>query len=249
VFRRTVDAFAATLGDLSPAEWGRHALRDLDIQGLVGHLIGVERDFLVALDLRSADAGDQSAPSDHIAATQASATAQTERAPEDTRREWLLIASTTADHVATFDDERLRSPVTLHSLTLPVDAMLIVRSFEMWTHDEDIRRATGRLLAAPEAARLIHMTQLAVSLLPAGMMRAQLPLDRGVRLVLTGPGGGTWPAAVGSGPVDARLVVDAVSFCRVVANRVDPAHSGAVVTGDESLGAELLAGARTLALD
>jgi hypothetical protein len=127
--------------------------------------------------------------------------------------------------------------------------MLIVRSFEMWTHDEDIRRATGRPLAAPEAARLSLMTRLAVSLLPAGMMRAQLSVDRGVRLVLTGPGGGTWPAPLGSGPVEARLVVDAVSFCRVVANRVDPADAGAMVTGDESLGADLLAGARTLALD
>jgi hypothetical protein len=40
-----------------------------------------------------------------------------------------------------------------------------------------------------------------------------------------------------------------VSFFPFVANRVDPADSGAVITGDESLGVGLLAGARTLALD
>jgi hypothetical protein len=97
------------------------------------------------------------------------------------------------------------------------------------------------------------MTELAVSLLPAGMMRAGRPGgDRTVRLVLTGPGGGTWPAAVGHADgnrVGARLVMDTVSFCRVVANRIVPAESGALISGDQSLAGDVLAGARTLALD
>jgi uncharacterized protein (TIGR03083 family) len=222
VFRRTVESFAATLANLSDDEWRRPALRDLDVQQLVGHLMGVERAFQVAFGLRSTDGA---LAADHIGSTQSTASAQTGRAPADTRREWLSTASASADHVESLDDEDLRTPVTLHGITLPMESMLIVRSFEMWTHEEDIRRATGRPLAAPEPARLSPMTRLAVALLPAGMGRVDRPaVDGNVRLVLTGPGGGTWPAALGSsqgGPVEARLVIDAVLFCRLVANRID----------------------------
>jgi uncharacterized protein (TIGR03083 family) len=248
-FQRTVDAFAATIADLSTADWGQRALRDLDVQGLVGHLIGVEHDFQAALGLAPAS----NPGNDHIASTQSTANAQTGRPPEETRRDWLSAVSLTTGHVAAVDDTGLRAPVTLHGATFPLHAYLIVRSFEMWTHDEDIRRATGRPLAAPEPARLTLMTQLAVSLLPAGMMRAGRPgLERTVRLVLTGPGGGTWPAAVGpadGSPAGARLVLDTVSFCRLVANRIDDDDSGALVSGDRSLAGHVLAGARTLALD
>jgi uncharacterized protein (TIGR03083 family) len=245
-----MDSFSATLADLSDDEWARPALRDLHVQGLVGHLIGVEHDFQVALGLQ--DAEDSDSPTDHVASTQLMAAAQEGRAPSDTRHDWLLTASRTADRVSAFDDDRLGANVSLHGITFSVDAMLIVRSFEMWTHEEDIRRATGRPLAAPEAARLSLMTQLAVSLLPAGMMRAERPVDRTVRLVLTGPGGGTWPAAVAgqNGELaEARLVIDAVSFCRVVANRMEPADAGAWVSGDQALARDVLDGARTLALD
>jgi uncharacterized protein (TIGR03083 family) len=251
-FKRTVAAFAGTIGDLSTADWGQPALRELDVQGLVGHLIGVEHDFQTALGL-APRSGSNSPGVDHIASTQSTANAQAGRPPEETRRDWLSAVSLTTGHVAAVDDTGLRAPVTLHGATFPLDAYLIVRSFEMWTHDEDIRRATGRPLAAPEPARLTLMTQLAVSLLPAGMMRAGRPgLERTVRLVLTGPGGGTWPAAVGpadGSPAGARLVLDTVSFCRLVANRIDDDDSGALVSGDRSLAGHVLAGARTLALD
>ena len=43
-FRRAADALDALLGTLGDEDWPVPALRDLDVQGLVGHLIGVEED-------------------------------------------------------------------------------------------------------------------------------------------------------------------------------------------------------------
>jgi hypothetical protein len=49
--------------------------------------------------------------------------------------------------------------------------------------------------------------------------------------------------------VDVRIVIDAVDFCRLVANRMDPATIATVVTGDDALAQDLFTGAASLALD
>jgi hypothetical protein len=73
----------------------------------------------------------------------------------------------------------------------------------------------------------------------------------------TGPGGGTWQTQLGTtpdgpqpeGPVDVRVVIDAVDFCRLVANGMDPATIATVVTGDDALARGPFTGAASLALD
>jgi uncharacterized protein (TIGR03083 family) len=141
---------------------------------------------------------------------------------------------------------------------LPLDLVLVVRSFEIWVHHEDIRRAIGQPLQAPGDAVLARMVQLATDLLPIGLARAGTPAEEAtVRLVLTGMGGGSWDIPLGpavngaskpSGP-GTVVVVDAPAFCRVVGNREDLAGSGAIVLGDANLAERLFAGAASLALD
>jgi hypothetical protein len=148
--------------------------------------------------------------------------------------------------------DRLSERASLHGLRMPLDDLLVARTFELWTHEEDIRRATGRPLQAPDAASLRLMTELAISLVPAVMARADRPGDvQRARIVLTGTGGGTWQTALDAradgagreGPVDVRIVVDAVAFCRLVANRADPDALAAIVTGD-GVGGRPLCGPR-----
>ena len=117
------------------------------------------------------------------------------------------------------------------------------------------------------------MTALGVALLPSGLARARPDSPaRTARIVLTGPGGGTWQTSLarhasgetadgpgdasaategsnGSGPVDVRIVVDTIDFCRLVANRMDPAALTAVVSGDGALARDVFVGAASLALD
>jgi uncharacterized protein (TIGR03083 family) len=241
-YRRAASAFHAVLCSLSDDDWRTPVLRDLDVQGLVGHLIGVEHDVHRAL------AGDPAvAAADHVASTQAAAVRQVARAPAGTRAEWRHAADGTLDLVRSADGS---ARVALHGLRLPVRTLLVVRAFELWTHENDIRQAVGWAASVPDASTLRLMTDLAARLLPqAG---AGLGEATDIRLVLTGPGGGTWDVTVGTGPPGAAsvaIVTDAVGFCRLAANRITPAELDVSVTGDPARAAAVLFAVSTLALD
>jgi uncharacterized protein (TIGR03083 family) len=245
-FRRTVARFGALLDELAEPEWSAPALRDLDVQGLVGHLIGVEEAFVAGLTGRS-----DPARSDHVADTQAAARRQSGRPTALTRREWSDRA---ADSIAAVADRDPEETAHFFGLTLPLDAVLVVRAFELWTHDEDVRRATGRTLAAPDPECLARMVTLVTTLLPLAVEQAgRARPGTTVRLVLTGPAGGTWDVDLGGtgrpGPASARVVVDAAQFCRAVADRANTVTTGAVVSGDRDLVGDLFVGAAALALD
>ena len=128
----------------------------------------------------------------------------------------------------------------------------MVRAFELWTHDNDIRQAAGLPATVPDPSTLALMTRLAARPLPRAATRTGLREPVNVHLVLTGPGGGTWDVAVGQGspgPVSIGIVANAVGFCRLVANRVAPAELELHVTGDPGRAAGVLAVAAALALD
>jgi len=249
-FRRATDAFHATLGQLRGADWARHALRDLDVQGLVGHLTGVEEDVQRAL------AGDPAvAAAEHVASTQAAAVRQAGRAPDQTRAEWRGAADRTVGLVAAVPDPGAQ--VAVHGLRLPLSLLLIVRAFELWVHENDIRQVAALPPSAPDASTLTLMTGVAARLLPVAAARNGLDEPVSLHLVLTGPGGGTWDLALGQAavseagatPPDVAIVADAVGFCRLVANRAAVASLDLHVTGDQGRAAAVLAAASTLALD
>jgi len=255
-FGRALASLDRLLVSLDPEQWTIPALRGLDVQGLVGHLTGVERHFLAAMH----EPEGAQADADHVAATDTVAAAQGGRVPSETLGEWRAATTATLGalaEVATWPARR-DDVMALHGLRMPLGPLLVVRTFEVWTHEEDIRRATGRPLQAPDAASLRLMTDLAVALLPAGLRRSGRRADgRSARIVLTGPGGGTWQTDLGAlpgqtpaaGRTDVRIVLDAIDFCRLVANRVDPATLTTVVSGDDALARDIFAGAASLALD
>ncbi len=77
-------------------------------------------------------------------------------------------------------------------------------------------------------------------------------MGRTARIVLTGPGGGAWtqqldPAMALPGAVDVSIVADAVDFCRLAAQRLDPAELAVVIEGDAALADDLLVGAAVFA--
>jgi uncharacterized protein (TIGR03083 family) len=250
-FRRTVRSMDSLLVELTDAEWTAPALRSLTVQGLIGHLIGVERDFLAAVrGLIPAQPGAD----DHVASTQTSALEQLGKSPDQTLHDWRQAITDTTDALRhSPQPDRPAPPVSLHGITLPLGDLVVVRAFEMWTHEEDARRATGRPLSPPDDSTLSLMSRLAATLLPHAMARTGRSAPAEVRLVLTGRGGGTFTAHVGD-PSDTtsdrtRLIIDTVQFCRVVADRLADADVTADISGDPELAAAALAGARSLALD
>jgi uncharacterized protein (TIGR03083 family) len=247
-FARAADALEAVLAALDDEQWRRPALRGLDVQGLIGHLTGVER------DVQRAVAGDPGvACADHVASTQGAADAEAGRSPEDTRRAWRAAVETTLRLAAAEDLGRI---VAVHGMRLPLAALLVVRAFELWTHENDVRAATGLPPSEPDAPVLALMTELAVGFLPVGMARIgadTVPLD--LHLVLTGPGGGTWDVALGGDGATGRtapevmIVADATRFCRLVADRIEPAALDARVRGETADAGLVLRAAAALALD
>jgi uncharacterized protein (TIGR03083 family) len=239
------------LAGLTDDQWTVRAIRDLTVQGLIGHLIGVERDFDRAVrGLIPAQPGAE----DHVGATQSSALDQLGKSPDQTLHEWRQAVADTLALVGNMPEgDRPAPPVSLHGITLPLGDFLVVRAFEMWTHEEDVRRAIGQPLSPPDDATLSLMSRLAATLLPYAMARTGRTAPAEVRLVLTGRGGGTFTVQVGQqaeGTLDrARLIMDTVQFCRVVADRLDNADLAIDVSGDADLAVAALAGARALALD
>ena len=245
-FGRAADAFCRLLSSLGEEDWKKPVLRDLDIQGLVGHLIGVEDDVQRGLagDPAVADAG-------HVESTQGAAVRQAGRSLALTRDEWRRAADRTLEMARAASREQA-AKVAVHGMRLPLRELLVVRAFELWVHDNDIRRAVGLPPSVPDTPVLRLMSDLAARMLPYAATRTGLREPVDVHLVLTGPGGGTWEVAVGQSPPDpvaVTIVTDAVGFCRLAANRATAADLDLYVTGDSGRAAGVLAVATALALD
>ena len=127
------------------------------------------------------------------------------------------------------------------------------KTFELWMHADDVRLAVGRPLTVPEAGTVLALCRLATGLLPIGMAstRGSRP-GRTIRVVLVGPGGGTWlcPGAPGhavADEADALLVADAATFCRLFHGQVEAGSVPVAVEGDGDLVAAALAGAQAFA--
>jgi hypothetical protein len=145
--------------------------------------------------------------------------------------------------------------VAYHHLSGSVRGLLVVRTFELWTHDEDIRAATGQPPNELDAARLALMGGKLMELLPLGMsMTGTTRPGRTATIRLRGPNG-TLSYAVpldlaGSpGPPDVVVSTSALDICRLAANRLSVGELAVEVEGDGSLLEPLLVGATAFSMD
>lgn len=254
-FATTVAELDAVLAGLSPQD-GERPVRSAHptwrVRDVVAHLVAVDRYQLGELG------GEPWSPPpgtelDHLAMTEPVVAELAELSWEALLATWragsaALVARGEAERAA----GRLDDAHGFTGLTLPLRALLIVRVFEIWTHTDDVRAAVGLPLAAPDPERLTLMSALAVRALPLGLAVAGRSLPgRTVRLVLTGPGGGAWSQSLDlakpAGEPDVVMVADVVDFCRLAAKRLPAADLAVAVSGDESLVADVLAGAAVFA--
>jgi uncharacterized protein (TIGR03084 family) len=101
------------------------------------------------------------------------------------------------------------------------------RLAEYWAHGLDITEPLG--LDFPDTDRLRHIAWLAHRTLPYALSKAGQP-PAPVRCSLTAPDQvTTW--TFGPGEADSEITGSAAAFCRVAAQRLDPADSGLQATG------------------
>ena len=135
-----------------------------------------------------------------------------------------------------------------HGWPFPVEAVLVARGFELWTHADDFRRSTGRPIDQPSVRDLRAMSSFSMQNLELILMLVHPNAPTGgARIVLTGPGGGTYTV----GNPDERVVtavVDVVDYCRVAADRLEPRDLVADIDGDRAITDALWEASRTFAM-
>lgn len=112
------------------------------------------------------------AAADHVESTRSAAGAYGRRPLERTRTEWRRAVGDTLARVESMNN--IDIPVAMHGLRTTLAKLLLVRTFELWTHDNDIRRAVGLVPTLPDGSTLRLMTAMAAEVLPLGAARIGL---------------------------------------------------------------------------
>jgi uncharacterized protein (TIGR03083 family) len=247
----TIELLGGLLDQLAPSDWDVPTIEGWSVKGLVSHLIAIEKYFGRQLGLWLFDV-DPDLEHDHLGMTRAFVESWRDRSGDEVLARWRALTTTTTRHLQSLERAAFRLPFHFHYLDTTLSTVLIARVFEIWTHDEDIRRATGRVIVAPDGARLRRMSRVAVASMPFGLAFGGAPVaGRTARIVLTGPGGGTWDQALGlgetAGEPDTTLVLDVVDYCRLAARRLTAGDVAVTVEGDAELARLVLAGAGVFA--
>ncbi len=252
MFRRGIAASVEEIERLDPAEWRAPLLRrDWDVQEMVGHLLGAARYLNGALGRE--DAIRDLPLAEHVAFTQPWIDAQREASPAQTTAAFVEAFNPLADHAIGLDAEALAAVTQYYGFDVQRSTALIAASFELWAHVDDIRRAVGHAPLVPSGEELSVMCRLAGGVLPFTMGYVGTPhAGQSARLVLTGPGGGTYVVSSGTdapppGDEDALVVIDALGFCRIAGRHLDVDELDFEVEGDETFARDMLVSARVLA--
>lgn len=245
LYRSRAVALAELLRDLGAEEWQLTAAPyEWSIHGLVAHLLQIERHTARQFGL---DGSLDERPQPHLAVGSDEIARELADEPTHTRDRWWHAVQRLEEHLRS-DGYDPAAPAPLHGWPFTCDSALVARAFELWTHGDDVRRATGRPLDVPSPGELRTMSTLSVSSLP--LVVPTIAPDASVgptRFVLTGDGGGTFDIG-GEGERELLVVVDVVDYCRLAARRIAPADLAATVEGDVALLPPLWEAARAFAV-
>ncbi|GAA1700610.1 maleylpyruvate isomerase family mycothiol-dependent enzyme [Fodinicola feengrottensis] len=247
ILEQELDSVAALAGELSEQDWDKPTdCPGWSVKDQVSHIVGVEQRLLGDKDPEHELPADLPYLRNEIARQVEVAVDYRRSKPgADVRAE---LVETTKRRLAQLRelaggpdaDPEVKGPLG-HTRTM--SGLLPVRTFDIWTHEQDIRNATGRPgnvdgpVAAEVSGSLVRMLPYAVgkSGLPAGTtveltVIAPLPLKTVVLRV---------KAATGSEPVetdspDVRLSISGERLARVVTGRLRPEDAGITATGEEA---------------
>lgn len=161
---------------------------------------------------------------------------------------WIEAVERVRDACALVDPSK---PVLAHDLPTDVGGLLVLRTFELWAHLQDVCAATGRTCPAADGTQLALMSSRLMGALPGALFLRDVPLPRqAVRFVLTGaaPGCCDLPGVESDTP-PLTIVVDTVDVCRVAARRLATSDLDVVVEGDAELAGTLLGALDAFARD
>jgi uncharacterized protein (TIGR03083 family) len=249
-FIKTAAELADLFDGLTVDDWRRTtAVYGATVRGIVEHLVGVERYILGCLDLRPRLEAPRR--QDHWPVSKLAATGLAGEPDETVSRSWWLEVLGLIRACGELGPDQ---EVTYHHLAGTLQGLLVVRTFELWTHGNDIRQAIGRPADDLDEARLSLMVSELMRVLPLGLALSGCPQPgRTARLHLTGDGGGSFDVPLDPdtavGEPDITLTTTVIDLCRLAANRLSPDVLDVTVTGDRDLLEPVLVGAAAFAAD
>jgi uncharacterized protein (TIGR03083 family) len=256
LWRRQLAELDALLGHLAPDEWRATTSFDRSVHELLAHLSAVLDQYAAEIGAGSFEIAPGT-PLDHWGITEPRIAELTALDPAVTVAHLREVGARLGAFLAGVPAEKFAEARDGYVLTLGDRTRL--QCFELWMHTDDVRRATGRALVDPDPERVCALSDLSARFVGLGMLVTgrDHPGRRG-RLVLTGPGGGTWQVALATEDLaldgadrsddDVVVVANAIDYCRM-AGRLLPVEELAIeVEGDASLALDLLAGAQAYAV-
>lgn len=222
------DALDAELASLTPAQWASFALVGWSVRDVVAHLAAVHEVLVPRLT-----GLDESAvtPAELHVATEEATDELRGASPHEAAERWRRSVAGLRHGLSVCDTD-----VSWLGLVVPAEKVIVDRAFETWIHADDIRRATGRVPLDPSDPHLRLLCDLAVELLPLGLLLTERPHDALVTLDLHGPGGGIWQVPLGSGAASGlafTVQAPARELCLLMGDRVDAADLRWAVHGDD----------------
>jgi uncharacterized protein (TIGR03083 family) len=243
--------FSAYVRELEPTEW--HEPTDLpgwDVAAVVAHVVHLEA-VLAGTPHEAVDVGEPGHVTNPMGTyTEQGVVARRERSREELLEE--LEAATAKRHgelVASLPEPLDPAPDVFGLLGWSNLTLLSNRPLDIWMHEQDLRRATGRLggLAGPVAEHVIGVFQRSLGYV-VGKRTDAGPGDS-VRIlvegcapatVLVGDDGRAAPAEVGEPTVTISL--DREGFIVLAGGRRTPDQVPHEIAGNEELGRQVVAG-------
>ncbi len=135
---------------------------------------------------------------------------------------------------------------------VPLPRFLPIRVLDVWTHEQDVRQATGRPGGLSGAAAAVSVGQIAAllpyvvgsSVAPPPGSSVAVAVDGGVPVATTVTVGADGPATATDGVLPGATVTLRMStetLGRLAGGRVDPGSAAVEIEGDDELGRRVLA--------
>lgn len=241
----------AVLRELGDDDWDRPALPGWTVKDVLAHLAHLESEAAgmdqpeggrVAVESRA----NQPMPTD---LTEVGVAARRQRPAATLLEELETACATRREVLAALDvsDPGTPAPGIVGDLGWDLRTLLRNRPIDLWVHEQDIRRATGRPMTTTGVGAA-HVAGLMAKIFPMALRR--LPVGTAVVATVTGPQGRVLAARVGedgrAAPFDpdegsdVALVMDDATWLLLTGGRITPEEALVEVTGDADIAATVL---------
>lgn len=241
----------ALLHDLSDAEWDRPALPGWAARDVLAHLAHLESEA-AGMDQPAGGRLEVEAKRNQpmpAAVTDAGVQSRRERSAAELLEEFTAACARRREVLAEIDtsDPKAPAPGLAGNLGWDLGTWLRNRPIDLWVHEHDIRRATGRPMVTSTTGAA-HVAGVMTAAFPAALRR--LPEGASVVAHVSGPQGRVLTARVGddgrAAPFapeeggDVTLEMTDETWLLLTGGRLAPADAEVSVTGDAEVAAQVL---------